>query len=332
MRPMISIIIPIYNTNVNDLKRCVKSIIDSITVSYEVLLIDDGSEKYIEEICLRLKEEYKNIRFIKKKNGGVSSARNVGIREAEGDYIMFVDADDVVSLKDSSLYFCEDGMTVYDMLCIYNGKQSVWKTFQYKEVTEVTVEEILKTLVFSHNMNSSCGKIYSKSIIDAYDIKFDEAMVTGEDLCFVCEYLTHADFKVLYYPISIYSYYRDNSSRNARIKKYPDIMIENSERCYDVLNCIVKKANINSGLKKEFMTKLDSAEVESMFNYETDMICTYSLTKARKAKIKQIIVSKENLSKNVALKSRIKSFLIRYDCWIVIVILAWIRALYLKIK
>lgn len=74
MRPVISIIMPIYSTKVNDLKRCVKSITGSIAVSCEILLIDDGSEKYIEEICLRLKEKYKNIRFIKKKNGGVSSA------------------------------------------------------------------------------------------------------------------------------------------------------------------------------------------------------------------------------------------------------------------
>lgn len=61
MRPVISIISPIHNTKVNDLKRCVKSITGSIAVSCEILLIDDGSEKYIEEICLRLKEEYKNI-------------------------------------------------------------------------------------------------------------------------------------------------------------------------------------------------------------------------------------------------------------------------------
>lgn len=61
MRPVISIIMPIYNTKVNDLKRCVKSITGSIAVSCEILLIDDGSKKYIEEICLRLKEEYKNI-------------------------------------------------------------------------------------------------------------------------------------------------------------------------------------------------------------------------------------------------------------------------------
>lgn len=70
MRPVISIISPIHNTKVNNLKRYVKSITGSIAVSCEILLVDDESEKYIEEICLRLKEEYNNIRFIKKKNGG----------------------------------------------------------------------------------------------------------------------------------------------------------------------------------------------------------------------------------------------------------------------
>lgn len=151
-------------------------------------------------------------------------------------------------------------------------------------------------------------------------------------MCVVCEYLTHSNFKVLYYPISIYKYYRENSSRSVRIKKYPDIVIENSEHCYAVLNDVVKKANIGNNIKREFVTKLNSAEIESMFNYGTDMICAHNLTKERKAKIKQIIASKETLDKNVTLKSGLKSFLIRHDCWISIVVLAWIRALYLRIK
>ena len=328
----ISIIIPIYNTCEDKLKQCVKSIVDSIVEKYEILLVDDGSKEYIKEICLKLCKEYHSIKYIRKQNGGVSSARNRGIEESIGSHIMFVDSDDTVDLGKIDISHCQDGMVVYDMLCVYNGKQSIWKTFKYNEETDIPLEEVLRTLIFSHNMNSPCGKIYSKKIIDDNGIKFDESMITGEDLCFVCKYLMSSDFKVVYSPISVYCYYRENSSRNARIKKYPDVMIENSKHCYEVLNNILEKSEIDDTIKKEFKTKLISAEVESMFNYQTDMICLHSLTRERKERIRQIVISKGKLNKNVALKQKVKGFLIQNDLSGIIVVLAWMRALYLKIK
>ena len=90
---MISIIVPVYNAE-KYIEKCVKSITDQTFENIEILLIDDGSKDssgmLVDTICM--KDE--RIRVFHKQNGGVSTARNVGLDNASGEYIMFVDADD----------------------------------------------------------------------------------------------------------------------------------------------------------------------------------------------------------------------------------------------
>ena len=89
----ISFIIPIYNSE-KYIKRCIDSILKQRGVNIEVILINDGSTDDSEKICYQYCERYKNIRYVKILNSGVSNARNVGIKNAQGDWICFVDADD----------------------------------------------------------------------------------------------------------------------------------------------------------------------------------------------------------------------------------------------
>lgn len=93
---MISIIIPVYNSE-KTLKRCVDSILNqTFNRDIEILLVNDGSKDSSESICLEYQNNDKRIKYFKKENGGVSSARNLGIYEAKGEYIAFVDSDDYV--------------------------------------------------------------------------------------------------------------------------------------------------------------------------------------------------------------------------------------------
>lgn len=97
---MVSVIVPVYNTPIEFLRTCVKSIVDQTYRMVELLLVDDGSQESCAEECDRLKDTYAaeigGIRLIHKKNGGVSSARNAGLDRAKGEYIMFIDSDDYV--------------------------------------------------------------------------------------------------------------------------------------------------------------------------------------------------------------------------------------------
>lgn len=93
MRAKISVIIPVYNAS-GLLPDCLQSIALQTWTDLEVLLVDDGSTDDSAGICRSFCEKDSRFRLLQKENGGVSSARNLGLKEATGDYIAFVDADD----------------------------------------------------------------------------------------------------------------------------------------------------------------------------------------------------------------------------------------------
>lgn len=93
MSEVVSVIIPVYNVE-KYLVRCLNSVCEQTYKNIEVLMINDGSEDYSEEICKYFVEKDKRFTLINKKNGGQSSARNLGIGKSKGDYILFLDSDD----------------------------------------------------------------------------------------------------------------------------------------------------------------------------------------------------------------------------------------------
>ena len=93
---MISVIIPVYNAK-ERLKICIDSIINQSYSNFEILIVDDGSTDGSDILCDELAKADKRIKVFHKENGGVSTARNMGIDNAEGKYLVFVDADDTLS-------------------------------------------------------------------------------------------------------------------------------------------------------------------------------------------------------------------------------------------
>ena len=95
MLETISIIIPIYNVE-SYLRKCLDSIMEQSFSYFELLLINDGSTDSSGQICQEYVEKDDRIRYFEKENGGVSSARNFGIKHSRGEYITFIDSDDWV--------------------------------------------------------------------------------------------------------------------------------------------------------------------------------------------------------------------------------------------
>lgn len=92
--PEISVIIPCYRTDLRTLEKCINSVITQTYTNFEILIIDDGSGKEYCRIYQSILQKDKRIRIFFKENGGVSSARNYGLKNAKGKYITFVDSDD----------------------------------------------------------------------------------------------------------------------------------------------------------------------------------------------------------------------------------------------
>ena len=100
----ISVIIPVYNCKMY-LRQCIESVINQDEKNIEIILVDDGSTDGSSSICEEYAKKDKRITFVHKKNEGVSVARNVGLKNAKGKYIAFVDADDYINPKTYSKAF-----------------------------------------------------------------------------------------------------------------------------------------------------------------------------------------------------------------------------------
>ena len=102
--PQISVIVPVYNTE-KYLHRCIDSILAQTFTDFELLLIDDGSTDNSGTICDEYATKDSRVRVFHKKNGGVSSARNLGVDNAKGEWVTFVDSDDCVPQNGSALLY-----------------------------------------------------------------------------------------------------------------------------------------------------------------------------------------------------------------------------------
>ena len=127
----VSVIVPVYNAE-RYLGRCVESILNQTYTNIEIILIDDGSPDKCPVICDSFAKEDQRIIVIHKKNGGVSSARNAGMRVAKGEYITFIDGDDWVDSNYVSylLDFSErDG--IFFLHCLFQERKmsKKWKLF-----------------------------------------------------------------------------------------------------------------------------------------------------------------------------------------------------------
>lgn len=194
---LISIIVPIYNSEYS-LHRCIDSILRQTYESIELLLIDDGSVDLSGDICDEYAKKDSRIRVFHKNNGGVSSARNVGLDNAAGDYITFCDADDFLQTRflesfASNSYLGEDS----DLLI--GG--SIWlneKGEKCVEEDDIPVgvylpKDILPIYLYGKIFNVPWGKLFKSSVISKYGIRFKRDMRVAEDLCFVYKYLSHTN-------------------------------------------------------------------------------------------------------------------------------------------
>lgn len=184
--PRISVIVPVFNAE-RDICRCIDSLLVQTFSDFELLIIDDGSTDDSLSICNKYATMDERIRVYHKENGGVSSARNLGIKHSIGEWVLFCDSDDtvletylenmfsdineadfVVSKYDETIgvQLNSDGLIVGDCIGAY-----------VKRITDFFTWSV------------PWGKMYRRSVLSDYKIKFDERIYSGEDSIFVLEYI-----------------------------------------------------------------------------------------------------------------------------------------------
>ena len=199
--PKISVIVPVYNVE-QYLRRCIDSILSQTFSDFELLLIDDGSKDKSGDICDEYAAKDARIRVFHKVNGGVSSARNLGLVKANGEFIFFVDSDDY--LDNTHLENYSKDIDNFDL--IFQGYKLVDETTG-KILEKKTFHEI-ETLDFESSMNvmeqifsignffgPTWNKIFRASIISENEIKFKEDVNLREDEIFTFSYCRFVSLK-----------------------------------------------------------------------------------------------------------------------------------------
>lgn len=262
---LVSIIVPVYDTEAY-LPACIDSLCKQTYGNIQIVLVDDGSPDDCPKICDDYAKKDPRIIVIHQKNKGVSGARNTGLQNAEGDYIMFVDSDD--ELYSTAVEILLDDAEKYNADIISAQKKSVdenGKTISSHKEEETVVfcddQPLLLSLNGDRNTNSSCAKLFKKSFIRG--IYFEEGQNITEDGFFIFQCYARNPLLVQH-NTEIYQYnIRNNSNSRQRF----------SDKYFSILYfCDLKMKYITEN-RPAFLDSANNMKVRSQLVF-LDVLCS----------------------------------------------------------
>lgn len=304
MNILFSIIIPIYQSK-KYLHRCIESVLAQETRDYEIILIDDGSTDGSEIICDEYSTKYDNISCIHQKNQGVSCARNVGIKNAKGDYLIFLDSDDFISTD----YLTEatNILGSYNVDMILSGYQNVikggkitrekyfplvsegiWKASYYYK--------IVLTLFESSVLHAIGTKIYRRSVLIDNQIMFMEQWDYYEDIYFCLQFLYKSED---IYVCNKINYFYQRDIKDSLSKRAVKINYQSIQYTYHLLAKFIRGKRI----KTDRLFELYMARINILLDNIAASECRYN-SKVRNIYIQ---ISHDKLFQQAIIKLKMKN-------------------------
>lgn len=202
-KTMISVIVPVYRVE-NSLRECIESVMSQTYEDWEMILVDDGSPDTSGSICDEYAETDSRIHVIHQPNGGLSNARNSGLKIANGEYVTFLDSDDLLTrdcLKTFSEYTYKDTLVALATEKICGDKSELLGCPKQEPFHFILKEKNIHHIL---NYGMVSGKLYRMDIIRTNNIYFDET-VLHEDTVFLFQYLKYIS-RVQFVPNIGYKY------------------------------------------------------------------------------------------------------------------------------
>lgn len=224
----VSIVVPFYNAAAS-LEIAIKSVVDQTFDDWELILVNDGSLDSSYKIAKKWTEKDKRIKLLVQQNKGRSSARNLGIQNATGEWIAFLDADDLVlqnglevlvsAIQENTDLICGgflDQKAVLSDMKIHHWQATELMRMIADSSAEVAIDRSLTNFdeLFERTV---WGKLYRKSIIDLWDVKFLQGLKYGEDALFNIAFLRRSTtVTTINFPV-----YHYNRSSEGTTRQYP---------------------------------------------------------------------------------------------------------------
>ena len=307
----ISVIVPVYKVRDRILKT-LESLKNQTFENFEVLFVDDGSPDDSSEFADNyLENSDVNYRIIKKENGGVSSARNLGIEEAHGEYIMFLDSDDYINKDMLKDFFDKASGGSYDVLYsayIFEESNGTSITDNISQLNEGSAsgKEAALGLIYGTTYTHIMANMFKRSLLLDNDIRFDENRKFAEDISFMVK--AYANSCQVYCIKKIYAHYvkwGESAMNNININ-YLDVYYSNVETLAYIREKIKDK-----DLEKAMITSRIPAAIVNIFigfatkkSLHDDMyrfinnenvrkdLSRYKMYKMEKDRLKYLILSK----------------------------------------
>lgn len=252
---MISIIVPVYNVE-KYIVECIESILVQTYTNWELFLVNDGSTDSSGDICQGYAHTDNRIIYVGTENRGACHARNIGLEKANGEYIFFVDSDDMLTPDALRILFDKLAITEAELVCgECQGMHENGKDYNYKRPVfpdKITSgDQMLRDVLTYNTLCSIWGKLYKKDLIGS--IRFEENLKLGQDICFLTSLFSEKSCSVLRCSEKIYRYrilqnsisHSKQASLIAKIQNYIENMIQLrikynkyiSENCVEEFSC-----------------------------------------------------------------------------------------------
>jgi len=248
--PKVSVIIPVYNAE-KYLHKCVDSVLNQTLDDIEIILVDDGSTDNSPAICDDYERKYNNIKVFHKENGGVSSARNVGLDNATGEYVGFVDSDDYIApvmyeklFQTCKKYRCE--MAICNYQITKNRKILETGTINFSANREVSCEELRRLIEVANDARFqwfNVNKLFCNDVLQKNNIRFHTELQYGEDTPFNLEAMLNSTGLVF---VDEPLYFYEQTDNSAMRSKHKHNYLEKLENLYNIKIELLQKYEIQN--------------------------------------------------------------------------------------
>ena len=259
--PKISIIVPVYNTE-KYLRPCLDSILAQKFTDWETILVDDGSKDQSGQICDEYVNKAPRFTVIHNENHGVSVTRNIGIKNANAEWLYFIDADDEL-LPDALENLYRNTSEEVDLVSASYVRYEENKIIPERQASVdalLTREQFIKEISYykARNCERYCWtKLFRRSVIQNNNLSFDTTLAYREDVVFLYSYLIHCSRQIKCVKAPVYNYYRrSEGAAMTYVAKYSPKskgIFLSIERCLNMVKGDVKLKEAKEGLKSELI-------------------------------------------------------------------------------
>jgi glycosyltransferase involved in cell wall biosynthesis len=254
MKPKVSVILPVFNCE-QYMEKCLDSILAQSYKNFELIIVNDGSIDNTEKIICKYKEVDRRIISFTQENSGPSEARNLGLKNSLGDYIIFIDSDDTVEENYFSTLVANMEHENVDFVCCgyteftING---VTKHIDFNFNENITRDNVME-LICTGTGGVLWSKIFKKDIIKKFNLQMDKEIFMSEDLIFVLQYTSFCNsFK----SVKEYLYNYNRMNENSISSKISMEYLSNYELVWEKIEDILMASILDESKVNFLISKL----------------------------------------------------------------------------